>query len=155
MSDSILEKATSALSEAAKTDVFKDAVDNAVSRGIEGGKSLLHNLEEKKEHEKWNHLRLTTFGFSFEDVYQQNLLLLHLPLLASPLILLAFLQNALDRKLSCCIPDLFETWPNQYYNDCALFDSVTSEYYLAFFIPSIPKHENLWTTTTNRALSSS
>ncbi|CAN6883814.1 unnamed protein product [Brassica oleracea var. botrytis] len=48
MSDSILEKATSALSEAAKTDVFKDAVDNAVSRGIEGGKSLLHNLEEKK-----------------------------------------------------------------------------------------------------------
>ncbi|CAF1923972.1 unnamed protein product [Brassica oleracea var. botrytis] len=87
------------------------------------------------EHEKWNHLRLTTFGFSFEDVYQQNLYA------ASPLILLAFLQNASGRKPSCCIPDLFETWPNQYYNDCALFDSVTSEYYLAFFIPSIPKHE--------------
>ncbi|KAF2556163.1 hypothetical protein F2Q68_00012979 [Brassica cretica] len=59
MSDSILEKATSALSEAAKTDVFKDAVDNAVSRGIEGGKSLLHNLEEKK-------------GTRFQNAWNEN-----------------------------------------------------------------------------------
>ena len=50
--------ATSALGEAKETviasvetpkpDVLKDAVDNVVSRGIEGAKSLLHNLEEKK-----------------------------------------------------------------------------------------------------------
>lgn len=48
MSGSILEKATSALGEVAKTDVLKDAVDNVVSRGIDGAKSLLHNLEENK-----------------------------------------------------------------------------------------------------------
>ncbi|KAL0723825.1 hypothetical protein Bca4012_038424 [Brassica carinata] len=48
MSDSILEKATSALGEAAKTDVLKDAVDNVVSKGIDGAKSLLHNLKENK-----------------------------------------------------------------------------------------------------------
>ncbi|VVA90202.1 unnamed protein product [Arabis nemorensis] len=56
MADSLLEKATSALSEAketvttsAKTDVMKDAVDNVVTRGIDGAKSLLHGLEEKKD----------------------------------------------------------------------------------------------------------
>lgn len=59
MADSLLEKATSALGEAketviasaetAKTNVMKDAVDNVVSRGIEGAKTLLHGLEEKKD----------------------------------------------------------------------------------------------------------
>ncbi|CAH8251375.1 unnamed protein product [Arabidopsis lyrata] len=58
MADSLLQKATSALGEAkqtviasaenAKTDVVKDAVDNVVSRGIDGAKTLLHGLEEKK-----------------------------------------------------------------------------------------------------------
>lgn len=70
MADSLLEKATSALDEARETatsaigeaketvtasaetvkpDVLKDAVDNVVTRGIDGAKSLLHNLEEKKD----------------------------------------------------------------------------------------------------------
>ncbi|KAG2324054.1 hypothetical protein Bca52824_006782 [Brassica carinata] len=31
-----------------KTDVLKDAVDNVVSKGIDGAKSLLHNLKENK-----------------------------------------------------------------------------------------------------------
>ncbi|CAH8339867.1 unnamed protein product [Eruca vesicaria subsp. sativa] len=58
MADSVLEKATSALGaatetvtasvETPKTDVLKDAVENVVSRGIDGAKSMLHNLEEKK-----------------------------------------------------------------------------------------------------------
>lgn len=58
MADSLLQKATSALGEAketvinsvetAKTGVVKDAVDNVVSRGIDGAKSLVHGLEEKK-----------------------------------------------------------------------------------------------------------
>ncbi|XP_010457783.1 PREDICTED: uncharacterized protein LOC104739206 [Camelina sativa] len=58
MADSLLQKATSALGEAkgtvitsvetVKTDVVKDAVHNVVSRGIDGAKSLVHNLEEKK-----------------------------------------------------------------------------------------------------------
>ncbi|CAH2038743.1 unnamed protein product [Thlaspi arvense] len=37
-----------ASAETAKTDVVKDAVDNVVTRGIDGAKSLLHSLEEKK-----------------------------------------------------------------------------------------------------------
>jgi len=59
MADSLLQKATSALGEAkqtvmasaetAKTNVVKDAVDNVVSRGIDGAKTLLHGLEEKKD----------------------------------------------------------------------------------------------------------
>lgn len=58
MADSLLQKATSALGEVketvinsvetAKTGVVKDAVDNVVSRGIDGAKSLVHGLEEKK-----------------------------------------------------------------------------------------------------------
>ncbi|EOA39254.1 hypothetical protein CARUB_v10012251mg [Capsella rubella] len=58
MADSLLQKATSALGETketvlasvetAKTDVVKDAVDNVVSRSIDGAKSLVHGLEEKK-----------------------------------------------------------------------------------------------------------
>ncbi|CAA7026413.1 unnamed protein product [Microthlaspi erraticum] len=53
------ETATSAIGEAKETviasaetvkpDVLKDAVDNVVTRGIDGAKSLLHNLEEKKD----------------------------------------------------------------------------------------------------------
>ena len=53
------------------------------------------------EHEKWNHLRLTTFGFSFEDVYQQNLYA------ASPLILLAFLQSSTSLKTVQMVSVLF------------------------------------------------
>lgn len=56
MADSLLEKATSALGEAketiaasAGTDAVKDVVDNVVTRGIDGAKSLLHGLEEKKD----------------------------------------------------------------------------------------------------------
>lgn len=56
MADSLLEKATSALSQAketitasAETDAVKDVVDNVVTRGIDGAKSLLHGLEEKKD----------------------------------------------------------------------------------------------------------
>ncbi|KFK42970.1 hypothetical protein AALP_AA1G062900 [Arabis alpina] len=58
MADSLLEKATSAISQAKETvtetaktevNVMKDAVDNVVTRGIDGAKSMLHNLEEKKD----------------------------------------------------------------------------------------------------------
>ncbi|CAN8306091.1 unnamed protein product [Cochlearia groenlandica] len=54
MADSVLEKATSVLGEAketvtTKTDTVKDPVDNVVTRGIDGAKSMLHNLEERKD----------------------------------------------------------------------------------------------------------
>ncbi|CAN8295291.1 unnamed protein product [Cochlearia groenlandica] len=58
MTDSLSKKVTSGLAQAketatasaetAKTSVVKDTVNNVVTRSIDGGKSLIRGLEEKK-----------------------------------------------------------------------------------------------------------